>query len=270
MKISYSRFASFLQNPERYRLSYCLGLVPEGEDIPSPKNYGRRRGSCFHAIQEANAKGVRHSAITEHKYAEDIYDRCVRLASCVPDLGPLVLPECEFIVPIGDGKHSINGRIDHGFNQEDFNGNAILRIGDFKTTKKRTKQEMREYFSTLETSPQAHFYLYAAAKLGSPTDQFTYHVLVDDKERPQYIPLDLTIGPAEVARKMQGVYAACEAIEGLIERVGIEKSWPHSNHWPCCGTAEYCGFSAICGRNLPKGCVPPGFVLKPGEITEEL
>lgn len=265
MKISYSRFSSFLQNPERYRLTYELGLKPEGDDTPSFRNYGRRRGSCFHAIQEARAKGVRDSVVTKHEYPEDLYQRCARLATLVPELGKLEMAEAEFDLPIANGKHSITGRVDHVALLED-----ERNVGDFKTTKKRTKKEMSEYNGTLATSPQAHFYLYAAAALGFPTEKFVYHVLVDDKEKPYYYEVPLTIGPAAVARKMQSVYAACEAIEGLRERVGIENPWPHSNHWPCCGDTFFCGFAEICGRTLPKGCTPPGFVQRTPEITEEI
>lgn len=266
MKISYSRYTAFLQNPERYRLYYGLGLVPENDDVPSFMNYGRRRGSCVHAIHEADSKGVRHSTLTEHKYPDDMYKRCLALVSKLPGM-EVLLSEQEFECPIGPGgKHSIIGRLDHVFKRD-----GTIRIGDIKSTKKRTKKEMREYFGTLATSSQSHFYLYVAGLLGFPTEDFTYHVLVDEKDAPEYIPFDLPpIGRHEVARTMQGVYAACEGIEGLIERVGLENPWPHSNHWPCCGDRAFCGYSELCGRVLPVGCVPPGFVSRyPEKPTED-
>lgn len=267
MKISFSKFTSFMQNPEKYRLYYGLGLKPEGEDIPSNRNYGRRRGSCFHAIHEARAKGVRDSVITKYEYPEDLYARCVRLADLVPDLGEMLHAECEFDVPIGDGKHSITGRLDHIARGTD----GIARLGDFKTTKKRTKKEMAEYNGDLSTSPQPHFYLYASRSLdlGIELTEMRYHILVDDKEKPDYYPLDLTIGPNEVNRKMQGVYAACEIIEFLTKTIGVEKPWPHSNHWPCSGERFFCGYQEICGRALPLGCVPQGFVRRVPEVVDE-
>jgi hypothetical protein len=265
LKISYSGFSAYLQNPERYRLYYGLGLIPEGDDVPSTRNYGRRRGSCFHAIQEARATGVRDSAITKHAYPEDMYARCVRMAELVPDLGTLILAEKQFEFPIGDGKHSITGRIDHIALK-----NEVTAVGDFKTTKKRTKAEMREYFGNLQTSSQAHFYLHAAKQLGYTVDEFRYHVLVDDKEKPDYMPFPLEISALAVERRMRGVYAACEAIDFLTKTYGVEKPWPHSNHWPCCGDQSFCGYSAICGREIPKGCVPTGFVSRhPEEIISQ-
>jgi hypothetical protein len=262
MKISYSKYSAFMQNPERFRLSYMLGLTPEGDETPTNMNVGRRRGRCFHELIEGRKKGNLDRAALIAIHGAEMVDRCERLAEVLPDLGDFLLTEENFIVPIGDGKHEINGRLDHIFVE---NGNK--RVGDFKTTKgTRTKKELAEYFADLETSPQAHFYLHAAAQLGHPTDLFTYHVLLDRKDKdskPRYVPLDLPVtGRAEVARVMAGVYAACEAIEGLIERVGIEKPWPHSNNWPCKGDKFFCGFAGLCGRQIPKGCAPTGFTYR--------
>jgi hypothetical protein len=118
----------------------------------------------------------------------------------------------------------------------------------------------------METAAQSHFYLYAARKLGKPTELFTYHIILDRKNKdsePTYIPMPLPpVGSNALNRTMASVYAACEAIEGLIERVGIEKPWPHSNHWPCQGDKFFCGYSGICGRMIPKGCSPTGFTYR--------
>lgn len=283
MKISYSKYSSFLMNPERYRLYYALGLTPEGDETPTNMNLGRRRGRCFHSLTELRAKrDAIHCDMChgpecikcypelvmrqlEGEYGAALVARCERMRAVMPDLGPMQLVEQSFELPIGDGKHSVTGRIDHIFT--DLDGHE--RVGDFKTTKgNRTKKEVQEYFGEMSTSSQAHFYLYAAAQLGHPTDLFTYHVIFDRKDKdsqPRYVPLDLSkdqTGPAAVARTMAGVYAACEAIEGLIERVGLEKPWPHSNNWPCCGDKFFCGYQEICGRQLPKGAVPAGFTTR--------
>lgn len=268
MRISYSKYSAFLSNPERYRLSYVLGITPEGDETPSFMNLGRRRGRCFHSILEGRKTNTldRDALIKEH--GADLVDRCERLAEVLPDLGDFLLTEQSFTVPIGDGKHQINGRLDHIFMDGD-----NKRVGDFKTTKgTRTKKEQSEYYGELETSSQSHFYLHAAAALGHPTDLFTYHVLLDRKDKdskPRYVPLELVAGSAEVARTMAGVYAACEAIEGLLERVGPDKPWPHSNHWPCCGDKFFCGYQGICGRQMPKGFTPQGFTFRWKEKIQE-
>jgi hypothetical protein len=260
MKISYTKYSAFLQNPERFRLYYMLGLTPEGGDTPTNMNLGKRRGSCFHSLMEARSKGESTEALVK-QYGAELVKRCEDMAEVVPDLGTFLLCEKSFEIPILDGKHSITGRLDHVFMDGD-----NKRVGDFKTTKgNRSKKELAEYLAEMETSSQAHFYLHAAKELGQPTDLFTYHIVMDKKDKdskPRYLPLDVPVtetGPAAVARVITGVYAACEAIEGLVERVGIEKSWPHSNHWPCRGDKFFCGYSSVCGRQMPKGCAPDGY-----------
>lgn len=255
-------------NPERYRLYYALGLTPEGDDTPTNMNLGRRRGRCFHELRESRTNGTptREQIVEAHGIA--LVERCGRMDAIVPDLGPMQLVEESFELPIGGGKHSVNGRIDHIFNKDEQE-----RVGDFKTTKgNRTKKELQEYLGTLETSPQSHFYLYAAAQLGHPTDLFTYHVILDAKDKdhkPTYLPMDLPVtGPNEVARTMSMVYAACEAIEFLTNVYGTDKPWPHSNNWPCCGDKFFCGYAGICGRQLPKGAVPPGYTSKYKQIIQ--
>jgi PD-(D/E)XK nuclease superfamily len=269
LRISYSKYTSFLTNPERFRLYYILGLTTEGDETPTRMNLGRRRGSCFHALYEAKGESRyeegRRAVVKEH--GEDLVVRCESMMEVVPDLGPMFLVEESFEIPILDGKHSIMGRIDHGFTVD-----GHERIGDFKTTKgNRTKKEISEYFGTLETSAQSHFYLKAAAALGHPTDLFTYHVVFDRKDKdskPKYVPLDLHIGPAEVNRTMAEVYAACETIEFLTNEYGTDKPWPHSNNWPCCGDKFFCGYQGLCGRPVPKGCTPPGFTQRYKDLIQ--
>ncbi len=261
MKISYSKYNAWLQNPERYRMYYVLGLTPEGDETPTNMNLGRRRGRCFHALLESRTNGTptREEIVQEH--GAELVERCERMIAVVPDLGPMQMVEQSFELPIGDGKHSILGRLDHVFTE-----NGAERVGDFKTTKgNRTKADVQKYFGELSTSSQAHFYLYAAAQLGHATDLFTYHVIFDRKDKesqPKYVPIDLVIGSSALARTMAGVYAACEAIEFLTSTYGTDKPWPHSNHWPCCGDQVFCGYAGICGRAIPKGCVPPGFTTR--------
>ena len=240
-------------NPERFRLHYILGLTPADDGEATRWNLGRRRGKCFHALLE----GVKRSELVA-EFGEELVARCEVLFTVFPDLEAMDWVERSFEIPIGDGKHSINGRIDHRFLE------GVDRIvGDCKTTKgTRTKKEVQDYLGELTTSPQSHFYLHAARHWGEPTDRFRYHVLFDHKDaksKPTYWPIDLYIGETEVARTMASVYAACEAIEGLLERVGESKPWPHSNHWPCCGDRFFCGYQELCGRELLKGCIPPGF-----------
>lgn len=262
MKISYSKYTAYLQNPERFRLYYILGLTPEGDETPNRMNLGRRRGRCFHELYEGKPR-----AELIKTYGLDLVKRVEEMASVVPDLGPLSHVEEEFELPIGDGKHSVVGRMDHAFTADD-----NFRLGDFKSTKgSRTKKELSEYLGELETSAQSHFYLYAARQLGFPTELFTYHVVLDKPNKdgkPRYIPLDLPpIGPAAVDRTMAEVYAACEAIEAM-RAYGDEKPWPHSNHWPCCGDRFFCGYSEICGRVIPKGAVPAGFTTRYKEAIQ--
>jgi hypothetical protein len=240
-----------------------LGLTPEGDESPTRFNLGRRRGRCFHEMYEAKGNGALETERPKilETYGAELVKRVEDMIEVVPDLGPLLFVEQSFEVPIGDGKHSINGRIDHGFTED-----GHFRIGDFKSTKgTRTKKELTEYFGQLESSTQAHFYLKAAAALGQPTDLFTYHVIFDRKDKdskPKYLPIDLRFGAAEVDRTMAEVYAACEGIEFFSKVYGKEKPWPHSNTWPCCGDKFFCGYQSVCGRTIPKGAVPEGFTYR--------
>jgi hypothetical protein len=269
LNISYSRYTSFVSNPERYRLYYELGLTPEGDDTPTLRNLGRRRGTVTHALYEAKYYGTldekRKELVAE--YGEELVKRCERLVSAMPDLGPLFFVEHSFEIPILDGKHSIIGRIDHGFTAD-----GIDRGGDIKTTKgTRTKKELSEYLGELSTSAQSHFYLKAFAEMGRPTEAFTYHVLLDAKDKykdPTYHPEDVVVGPAQVARTMAQVYAACESIERMRD-YGIEKPWPHSNKWPCCGDQMFCGYQGLCGRTLVRGIEPPGFTNRYAKQIQE-
>ena len=196
MRISYSKYKAFVDNPERYRLYYALGLTPEGDETPNRMNLGRRRGRCFHAMYENTP---RPELVKE--YGEELVARCELMRTAVPDLGKLELVETSFDIPIGDGKHSINGRRDHVFFLD-----GEWRCGDFKSTKgTRTKKELTSYINELETSPQSHFYLRSLRGTGFDTDLFRYHVVLDRKDPkhlPTYIPIDLHVGQAEVDRTM--------------------------------------------------------------------
>src|ERR1700733_13783913 len=264
MRISYSKHSAFLMNPERYRMHYVLGLSPENDETPGMMNLGRRRGRCFHALIEHKKTGQPSMEEIVQAHGADLVERCQRMVDVLPDLGDFLLTEASFNIPIGDGKHSINGRIDHIFTASGHN-----RVGDFKTTKgTRTKKELTEYFGDLESSPQMHFYLKASAALGFPTNLATYHVLLDRKDKDSkstYVPIDLPAdqtGPSAVERTMREVYAACETIEFLRHTYGELKPWPHSNNWPCTGDKFFCGYSGLCGREIPKGCAPPGYTYR--------
>lgn len=254
MKISYSRYSAFLANPEKFRLYYMLGLTPEGSETPSMYNLGLRRGRCFHAIYEGEPR-----AGLVKTYGADLVKRCEDMRSAVPDLGQLDWIERSFEIPVGDGKHSIIGRLDHRF----VNRDGIRHPGDFKTTKgTRTKKELNEYLRGLEDSTQHHFYLRAERECeAQPTGLFTYHVIFDRKDKehkPTYVPLELPyIGPAEIDRTMACVYAACDVIE-FLQSYGIERPWPDSHKWGFADDA----YRAIAGRVLPKGAIPDGFTTR--------
>jgi hypothetical protein len=261
VRISFSKYKKFLDNQEHFRLFYMLGLTPEGEETPTLFNFGRRRGRCFHELSEARAGGnyeaARRALLKEH--GRDMVERCEAMAEVVPDLGPLDWVERSFDIPIGDGKHSIIGRIDHRF----INRDGVRQLGDFKTTKgTRTKAQLTDYFRDLESSLQHHFYLRAELEFSEAhTGLFTYHVVFDRKDKdhkPTYVPLEVPyLGPAAVNRSMAAIYAACEEIEFLTQ-YGIEKPWPDSHRW-FFGSEVY---AEIAGRTIPKGAIPQGFTTR--------
>jgi hypothetical protein len=249
-----------MNNPEKFRLYYMLGLTPEGDQTPTMFNFGRRRGSCFHALAEGQDRATLVQA-----YGSDLVSRCLEMRAVVPDLGEMDWIERSFDIPIFDGKHSVNGRIDHRFTNRD----GVRQPGDFKTTKgNRTKAELKQYFQDLENSTQHHFYLRAEQEFSTePTGLFTYHVVFDRKDKdkkPTYVPVEIPyIGPAEIERTMLSVYAACEVIEALRE-YGIEKPWPDSRRWMFSDDV----YRGIAGRIIPKGCQPDGFTSRYKEQIE--
>ena len=259
LRISYSKYSAFLFNPEKYRLFYELGLTPEGDETPTMYNYGRRRGRCFHGIYE----GVDRAQLVR-EYGAEMVSRCEDMVAVVPNLGTLDWVERSFEIPIGDGKHSIMGRIDHRF----VNRDGVRQPGDFKTTKgTRTKKELVEYYQGLSDSSQHHFYLRAEREFEpEPTGLFTYHIIFDRKDKdhkPTYVPLEIPyLGPLEVDRTIESVYAACEAITALRE-YGIEKPWPNSNKW---GFDDI--YRTVAGRTLVKGVEPDGFTNRYAEQIE--
>ena len=253
MRISFSKYKKFLDNQEGFRLFYMLGLTPEGDETPSMWNFGRRRGRCFHALME----GLPRPELVK-EYGADLVNRCDDMREAVPALD-MDWVERSFDIPIGDGKHSIIGRIDHRF----VNRDGLRQLGDFKTTKgTRTKAQLQDYYRDLENSTQHHFYLRAEREYEEhPTGLFTYHVIFDRKDKdhkPTYVPLEINyVGPAAIDRTMAAVYAACEEIEFLTQ-YGIEKPWPDSRKW-FFGSEAY---AEIAGRTIPKGAVPQGFTTR--------
>jgi hypothetical protein len=268
MKLDFSRYSAYVQNPERYRLRYVLNLAPENDNVPTFMNYGRRRGTCTHEILDARATGGNLDAL-RGKFPGELFDRCLKLADKMPDLGPFMVSEKEFDIPIfaasGNlpaSKHSTIGRIDHVFMRDRY------VVGDFKTCKKRTKKEASQYLGELSTSFQVPFYLHAAKSMGYETDTFIFHVLIDEKDNPDYLELPVIMGPAEVERRLRHVRAACYAIEGLLRDIGSDYPWPHSNAWPCCGDKLFCGYGEICGMRIPLGAIPYGFVPRQEHLAQ--
>ena len=264
MKLDFSRYAAYVSNPERYRLRYVLNLVPENDSVPTFMNYGRRRGTCTHELLDARAIGTDPETLRP-KYPADLFDRCLKLAAVLPaDLGEVLVSEREFDIPIFEGsRHSLIGRIDRIYRKD---GKPVVR--DFKTAKKRTKKELGQYLGELTTSFQVPFYLAAAKSMGYETDEFVFDVLIDEKDNPEHLAWPVKMGPAAVERCLRHVRSACIAIEGLLQNPGADYPWPHSNAWPCCGDRFMCGYGEICGRRIPRGCVPTGFVTRKEHLSQ--
>lgn len=271
MKLDFSRYSAYVQNPERYRLRYVLNLIPENDNQPTFMNYGRRRGTCTHEILDARnthqdiPAELKDALIALRlKHPADLFDRCMKLADVMPDLGRFLVSEKEFDIPVFEGsKHSTIGRIDHIFMRD---GKPC--VGDFKTCKKRTKKEAAQYLGELSTSFQVPFYLHASKAMGYETDTFIFHVLIDEKDNPDYLALPVTMGPVEVERRLRHVRAACYAIEALTRDIGPDYPWPHSNSWPCCGDKFMCGYGDICGLRIPPGILPNGFTSRKEHLAQ--
>jgi hypothetical protein len=160
--------------------------------------------------------------------------------------------EAIFEVPIPDSPHSMVGRIDHVLDRED----GVV-VGDWKTSKKRTKTDAAYKAAEYCRSAQVSFYLIGcrAKGLGFETNQFLYRLVQSgsDTSGVQITEHPTSRTSLQLREFARGVAITCDIIdisEGPV-RSGAARG-------RCCRhrSADY---ESVLGTRQYEGVIPDGF-----------
>lgn len=262
MKIDASRYTMFWANPERYRLREIWKLAPiepKADSFAALLTYGRRRGTCTHELLDARHRGVEVSqAVSELRdggFGDREIDAALRLFNAVLERYPnerYLAHEAVFEYQIPDSPHIMTGRIDHVMPWE---GEDLPVIGDWKSSKRRTKKDMAARIEAYKNSAQVSFYLLGAPTLGFEGRNFLYRVLEDrGKDKKPVIHEAWTFRTSlELKAFARGVHQTCELIEFMQREFGIQKAWPQ--------LYEVFGsdYAPIAGKQMYENYMPDGF-----------
>lgn len=262
MKLDATRYTMFWQNPEKYRLREVWKLAPK-EPKPgtfaSLLTYGRRRGTCFHEMLDGLYRQVDPAATVQELKEGGFGDKEIKAAADMVTAVREKYPNEEYLahehlfeVPIPDSPHSLVGRIDHILSTPD----GPL-VGDWKTSKPRSKAAIRDKAAEYCRSDQVSFYLLGAKSLGFDTNRFLYRLVESGADASgvsitEHPTTRTTLQLREFAR---GVSVTCNIIEFLKHSIGVERAWPmlpapfSSDYEPILGTRQYEGF-------IPEGFEP--------------
>jgi hypothetical protein len=255
MILDQTRYEAFWKNPEKYRLTYEVNLVPRA------LSYGLARGIALHTIAEEAAAGrsradidavLKGDALTSRGTRLDVIDsRAVSKAWALWDeyerrypLGwaELLASEQEFVYPIPGSPHSMAGRIDQVLRLND----GELWVADLKTSNDKARYD--RLVEDWHGKPQAGFNIIGARTLGFDVQGMLVHVLV---ERIPPVIWELRVRRSEHALKLLelNVHQTAETIELYRSTFGIDQPWPHLPYsWPCsAGGAGNCEYEGICG-----------------------
>jgi PD-(D/E)XK nuclease superfamily len=266
MKIDSSRYNLFWSNPERYRLREIWKLAPiepKAGTFASLLTYGRRRGTCFHELLDAAYRGVEEfQAVEELKaggFGEKEITAALRMTAKVRERYPneiYLAHEQLFEYPIPDSPHSAVGRIDHILKDDEG-----VYVGDWKTTKKRTKKEMSSKAEDYCRSSQVPFYLLGAASLGFDTKRFLYRLVVDDAEGVEISEHFTARTGLELKAFARGVHQTCELILWMKQTFGTQQPWPQL---PERFADDY---APIAGRQMFPDYMPEGYEPKQEHLS---
>lgn len=286
MKIDASRFNLFWSNPERYRLREIWKIAPKEPPVDSFNalyTYGRRRGTSFHELADARFTGVPVEQVlqelTDGQMGASAIAAAQRMAAAVAEKYPnesYLAHEVLFEYQIPNSPHIMTGRIDHilrwtgdvpvwFFDSVDGLPNTApcgsLIIGDWKTSKKRTKKDMEVRKQAYLNSKQVDFYLLGAKTLGFDTDTFLYRILEDQgKGKPAVIHECWTQrSNLQLQATARYVHQTCELIEWMKSAFGVENAWPNL-YEPFENTPI--GYGSELGCKQYAGVIPQGFVKK--------
>ena len=260
MKIDASRYTMFWSNPERYRLRECWKLAPEepkAGTFAALPTFGRRRGTCFHELLDAAYRGVSEAeavqSLKDGGFGEKEIEVAQRMAARVRQLYPdekYLAHEALFESPIPDSPHSLVGRIDHILERD-----GEVLVGDWKTSKPRSKADAARKADEYCRSHQVGFYLIGARQLGFDCRRFLYRLVQSGSDSAgvsitEHFTERTTLQLGELTR---AVHITCELILWLRSTFGIERPWPQL---PGPFDSDY---APIMGQRMYEGFMPEGF-----------
>lgn len=263
MLIDATRFSLFWRSPEIYRLREIwkiAPLEPQADSFAALLTYGRRRGTCTHELLDGRYKGFpveqTLSELKDGGFGDKEIAAAKRLVSAVVERYPdekYLTHEVLFEYPIPDSPHVMTGRIDHILEGAD-----TVVIGDWKSSKKRTKKDMAYRIEAYKASPQVSFYLLGATTLGFNTLSFLYRILEDRgaKAKPAIYEAPTDRTNLQLRRFARGVHMTCELIEWMKATFGVENAWPDLVE------PFDSGYGPIAGQKMFEGYMPDGYTEK--------
>lgn len=285
MKIDSSRYSLFWTNPERYRLREIWKLSPiepPADSWLAQYTQGRRRGTVLHEILDARHRQVGIDEATQSLRDGGFGDAEIKTARRMHDAIVERYPNEEYLshevlfeYQIPESPHVLTGRIDHLLKWKgNLPVNLIDReeplvIGDWKSSKKRTKKDLEFLKEKYKGSAQVPFYIRGAQSLGMPTFDFLYRIVEDrGKDAKPLIHETWTErSTLELRTFDRSVHQTCELICWMKATFGIENSWP--NLWEAFPGIPGHDYSSMLGRKVYPDFMPDGFEPKKEHLSLE-
>jgi hypothetical protein len=251
--IDNSRYSSFWANPELYRLTFEVNIVPK----ITPFYFGR--GIHLHELNEARNKATMALENLSND-PQKISERSKQMGQALfeafkrrwdGDLsfqllhdGGSHLAEIEFRHQIPGSPHSIVGKMD-----EILMYKGEPWVGDVKTANKNTTEAKKRIEFGYASQPL--FYINAARMLGYPVKGMVYRV-VTEHTPPKHFVIESKRTEYQLQQHLRSVHQTAETILMYRKTFGIDKPWPHGFPYPCNSTSfdgsPACEYSSICQR----------------------
>lgn len=253
----------FWSNPERYRLREIWKLAPiepKSDSFAALLTFGRRRGTCFHELLDAAYRGVpENEAIQSLKdggFGEREINVARQMAERVRELYPsekYLAHESLFECDIPGSPHKLLGRIDHILERD---GETI--VGDWKSSKPRSKRDIASKADEYCKSVQVGFYLLGARQLGFDCQRFLYRLVQSGTEtaRVQVTEHWTQRTSLELKGLLRSVAQTCDLIEWMTNKFGTQLAWPQVPE------KFSTGYEAIAGKPCYHNYIPDGFTEK--------
>lgn len=261
MKIDASRYTLFWQNPERYRIRECWKLAPKEPSagtFASLLTFGRRRGTCFHELRDAQFRGISRAQAIQELKDGGFGDKEIEVASRMADFAndqyldeKYLAHEVFFEKPIEGTLHSMVGRIDGIVESPD----GEVYITDWKTSKYRPKDELARKGESYCRGHQVGFYLVGSRHLGLTPTRFEYR-LVSNQRKGDGVSIsrfNTERTPRQLRQLEADVALTCDLILWLKKTKGLESPWPSMPE------TFKTGYEELEGSKLYQDWIPDGF-----------